>query len=231
LEADATTRLLDVACGPGYVPEVAAARGISVVGVDFSDNMIKKARALHPGMEFRVGDAQDLPFEDETFDAVSMNFGMLHLANPEQAMKETLRVLTSGGRFAFTVWAPPEEALGFKIILQAVEKYGESVAVPHGPDFFFYSRPEECKIALTTIGFLTPKVMLVDLSWHLRSPEEFFTAFYGGTARTGGLLRRQPVDARRRIEDEVRRTLTAYSAADGSIEIPMPAVLAWAVKA
>ncbi len=212
LNLGTTSKLLDVASGPGYVAEEATARGCSVIGLDFSANMVKKARAVHPGLEFRIGDAQSLPFEDETFDAVSMNFGILHLANPEVAMKEALRVLKREGCFAFTVWAPPEEALGFGAILRAVEKYGESVTVPHGPDFFFNSKPEECKIALTTVGYLAPKVMLIDLCWRLASANEFFPAFYGGTARTGGLLRRRPPEARRRIEEEVRQTVEEYRA-------------------
>ena len=98
-------RLLDVATGPGYVAAAAAERGARAVGVDFSAPMVAHARAINPTVEFQEGDAEALSFADGSFDAVVMNFGMLHLARPERAMTEAARVLKPGGRFAFTVWA------------------------------------------------------------------------------------------------------------------------------
>src|SRR5262249_45434381 len=103
--------LLDVACGPGILAGVAAERGVRTVGVDFSAEMVSIAQRLHPGLRFEVGDAEALDFPAASFDAVAMNFGLLHLARPEQAISEAARVLGPGGRFAFTVWAPPEEAI------------------------------------------------------------------------------------------------------------------------
>jgi ubiquinone/menaquinone biosynthesis C-methylase UbiE len=95
-------RLLDVATGPGYVAAAAAARGARVTGIDFSAPMVARARDLNPAVEFQVGDAEALSFPDASFDAVVMNFGILHLARPERAMSEAARVLRPGGRFAFT---------------------------------------------------------------------------------------------------------------------------------
>ncbi|HEY7141552.1 MAG TPA: methyltransferase domain-containing protein, partial [Methylomirabilota bacterium] len=98
-------RALDVATGPGHVAAVAARRGASVVAVDFSEAMLAEARRHHPGIDFRSGDAEALPFPDASFDAVVMSFGLLHLARPDQALAEAYRVLRRGGRVAFTVWA------------------------------------------------------------------------------------------------------------------------------
>ena len=50
-----------------------------------------------------------------------MNFGILHFGRPELALLEALRILRGGGRFAFSVWAKPEETIGFDIVLRAVE--------------------------------------------------------------------------------------------------------------
>jgi SAM-dependent methyltransferase len=230
LNIEAGADLLDVATGPGYVAAAAHERGAHAIGVDFSPAMVTKARDLYPDVAFREGDAERLPFEDSTFDAVAMNFGMLHLGRPEVAMKEAFRVLKHGGRFAFTVWAKPDEAVGFKVVLRAVEEYGEHVTVPHGPDFFYYSRPEECRVALTTVGFAAPSVMLLDLAWRLSSSNDVFAAFFEGTARTGALLRRQPPEARRSIEKEVQRSAGRFETMAGSVEIPMPAILAWATR-
>ena len=63
------TRVLDVACGPGFVAAAAAARGADVTGLDFADAMIAEAGRRHPGITFRQGDAEALAFEDGRFDA------------------------------------------------------------------------------------------------------------------------------------------------------------------
>jgi SAM-dependent methyltransferase len=159
-----------------------------------------------------------------------MNFGMLHLGNPEKAISEAFRVLNQGGRFGFTVWAPPEEAVGFSVILKAVAEYGQHVTIPHGPDFFYYSRPDECRIALTAAGFTEPNVMLLDLTWRLDSIDDLFPAFFQGTARTGGLLRAQDEPARKKIEERVRETGQQFQDESGGIAIPMPAMLALGTK-
>jgi len=90
-EARSGARVLDVASGPGYVAAAAAARGARVTGVDFSLAMVRLARAQNPGVKFRTGNAEALPFRDGSFDAVVMNFGMLHLARPDIA-RDTLAV-------------------------------------------------------------------------------------------------------------------------------------------
>jgi ubiquinone/menaquinone biosynthesis C-methylase UbiE len=86
-------RMLDVATGPGYVAAAAAQRGANVVGVDFSAAMVAEARRRYPAVTFQEGDAEELPFPDNSFDAGVMNFGLLHLGRPEQALAEAHRVL------------------------------------------------------------------------------------------------------------------------------------------
>ncbi|MBM4261792.1 MAG: methyltransferase domain-containing protein [Deltaproteobacteria bacterium] len=147
-------KLLDIASGPGYVAAAAAKRQALVAGVDFSAAMIEQAQKLHAGVDCREGDAEDLPFGNGLFDAAVMNFGILHLGQPEKALAEAHRVVRGGGRFAFSVWCPPEETIGFGIVLRAVEQFGEPrVELPEGPPFFFYSDPEECKTGLLAAGF------------------------------------------------------------------------------
>src|SRR5204862_6545516 len=115
------SRVLDIACGPGFVAAAAAARGADVTGLDFSAAMIAEARQRHPSIAFRDGDAESLPFDAASFDAVVMNFGLLHLARPDTALREARRVLRPGGRYALTVWAPPDRAVGFGMVLKAIE--------------------------------------------------------------------------------------------------------------
>ncbi|MGH6961237.1 MAG: class I SAM-dependent methyltransferase, partial [Dongiaceae bacterium] len=102
-----SSRVLDIACGPGRTTAAAAGRNASVVGVDFSERMIAYAASLFPAIEFRVADAESLPFADAEFDAVVVNFGVLHFSRPDCALVEACRVLRPGARLAFSLWAGP----------------------------------------------------------------------------------------------------------------------------
>jgi len=223
-------RLLDVATGPGYVAAAAARRGAKIVGIDFAEAMVAEARKRNPAIEFRHGDAEALDFGDASFDAVTMNFGLLHLARPERALGEAHRVLRSGGKVAFTVWAKSEEAVAFGIVLRAIEKHGKTdVGLPVGPPFFRFSDAAECRRALQAAGFANAEVTLVRQTWRLASPEALFQMMYESTVRTGGLLRAQTPQALQAIRTEITQVAGKYRARE-SVELPMPAVLASARK-
>jgi SAM-dependent methyltransferase len=224
------TRLLDVATGPGLIAAAAAKRGASVIGLDFSSAMIAEATRLHPEIEFREGDAEALPFDGGTFDAVVMNFGMLHLARPDKAIAEARRVLRPGGRYAFAVWAPPERAVGFGIALRAIEQLGNpNVPLPEGPPFFRFSHPAETTRSLQFVGFVCPEVRELPLTWRLTSADAVFEALSRGGVRTAAVLRAQTPEALAAIRDAVRRGVEAFARGDG-FEVPMPAILATAIK-
>jgi ubiquinone/menaquinone biosynthesis C-methylase UbiE len=233
LDAVKVTRgvhLLDVASGPGYVAAAAAKRGAEVIGVDFAPAMVAEARRRYPTVGFREGDAENLPFSEASFEAVTMNFGLLHLGRPERALMEAHRVLRPGGRFGFTVWARPEEAIGFQMVLRAVESYGTlDVPLPQGPHFFRFSDPEECRRSLLGAGFISPAVETIPLIWRLQSADALFESMFEGTVRTAGLLRAQSADAIHAIRKALRQAGMLYQKGDG-VELPMPAVLAAAQK-
>lgn len=86
---------LDVACGSGKLTaELAkiAGRNGRVVGLDFSPRMLDVARADHPGIAFLQGDALNLPFDDASFDAATIAFGLRNLADPVRGLREMIRV-------------------------------------------------------------------------------------------------------------------------------------------
>ncbi len=98
-------RALDVGCGTGDDAESLAGivgPGGSVVGLDVSEEMIEESRRRREGfgrsLEFRVGDAHRLHFEDEAFDGVRADRVLQHLNDPEQALAELIRVTKPGGR-------------------------------------------------------------------------------------------------------------------------------------
>jgi len=224
------TKLLDVACGPGYVSALATKRGAIVLGIDFSKSMLEQAKQLHPGIDFREGDAEQLPLGGGLFDAVVMNFGILHLGQPEKALLEAYRVLRSGGRCAFSVWCDPRETIGFAIVLRAVEAHGEPrVALPEGPPFFRYSNPEECTRGLTAAGFESPVVRKISQTWRLPAGDALFYAMRDSTVRTAGLLRAQKPTVLDKIREAIRTELVKYTRGE-IVELPMPALIVSAIK-
>lgn len=93
-------RVLDVCCGTGDFAVEAERRGGRVVGVDFSERMLERARRKSGTIEWVQGDALALPFPDASFDAVTVGFGVRNLASLEQGLREIVRVLRPGGRAA-----------------------------------------------------------------------------------------------------------------------------------
>lgn len=106
------SRVLDVACGTGDLSLVLArAGGPRVVGLDFCRPMLeiarRKAEATQVAIPFVEGDALRLPFADETFDAVTIAFGLRNLAGVEEGLRELCRVLRPGGRVAVLEFSTP----------------------------------------------------------------------------------------------------------------------------
>ncbi len=188
------------------------------------------ARERYPTVRFEQADAEALPFDPDTFDAVVNAFGMCHFPNPEVALREAFRVLKHGGRVAFTVWDTPEHAVGFGAVYAAIRAHGSmDVSLPAGPNFFLFSDPEQSTKALLTAGFVSPSCRQVPQVWRVSDPDEIFEAVTEGTVRTAASLRAQSPGAREAIKAALRGIFTAYKRGE-YFEVPTPAVLATAVK-
>ncbi len=223
-------KVLDIACGPGYVAALASEKGGIVTGIDFSNAMIQKAKTLYPHINFQIMDAEELQFSDGIFDAILMNFGILHLAKPEQAIAEVFRVLKPGGRFLFTVWDRPIRSKAFELLLSAVKEEGDlNVSLPEGPDTFKFSDPNTSKEILSHTGFDMIESTSIDLTWSLNSSEELFQAYYKAGVRIGEILRAQKPEAIRKIIEKLENTTRVFQR-EGRLEIPISALLFKAEK-
>jgi ubiquinone/menaquinone biosynthesis C-methylase UbiE len=91
-------RFLDIATGTGWTARRLAAYGAEVVGIDLGGPVIEAAKTLGPSIDFRVGDAEALEFENESFDGVTSTFGIMFAARPEDAARDLTRVCKKDGR-------------------------------------------------------------------------------------------------------------------------------------
>jgi len=103
------TRLLDVGCGSGQFCAQALARGARVSGIDAAPAMIAIASRVAPGADFCVGPMEQLPWPDDTFDAVTSFNSLQFSEDPGAALREWVRVAKPGAVIAICVWGPREE--------------------------------------------------------------------------------------------------------------------------
>jgi SAM-dependent methyltransferase len=114
--ADVLDRVV-AATGTGWTARLLAARGAQVTGVDIGEGVIEAAKELAPGIAFRMGDAEQLPFPEASFDVVTSTFGVMFVARPDDAARELARVCKKGARLGLCTWPPGDTIEGlFKVM-------------------------------------------------------------------------------------------------------------------
>ncbi len=109
LNARKGQRILDLATGTGDSARAIVEKGVAVIGVDISFNMIRRAKEKIPGTGYSVfaGSAYTIPFKDETFDGATCAFGIRNMHQTPAALKEICRVLKRGGKMVFLEFSMP----------------------------------------------------------------------------------------------------------------------------
>ncbi|MBN8851276.1 MAG: methyltransferase domain-containing protein [Sphingobacteriales bacterium] len=129
--------ILEIACGTGRVTRHLQKTfpGARLIATDFNNDMINIARQLTPGtnIEWQTADAQELPFEDRSFDLVVFQFGLMFVSDKQKALAEARRVLKPGGRLLFSTWDRLENNPAFNTADRVVKKY-----FPIDPPRFFH---------------------------------------------------------------------------------------------
>lgn len=224
MSVSAGMRMLDLACGTGALAAEAARRGAEATGLDFAPAMVAEARRRRPGVTFRVGDAEAIPFPDSSLDIVTCSFGMLHMAQPERVLAEIVRVLRPGGRFGMTVWTADGDF--FTLVGDAMRAHADpDVPLPPAPPIFRFADPEACRSALLAAGLEAVESSRWELSWQGRAPGEVLDLLRGGTVRTPMMIDAQTPETRSAVEGAILRGAERYRRPGGDIVLRWPALL------
>lgn len=124
-------RVLDVACGTGVLAREAllsVGDGGYVAGLDANPGRLAVAESLAPSIEWHAGVAESLPYDDDSFDAVVCQFGLMFFQDRPAALREMLRVLVPGGRVAVVVWDSLERAGAYPIEVELLERFAGASA-------------------------------------------------------------------------------------------------------
>lgn len=223
--------ILEIASGTGQLARQALERGARVTGVDVAANMVTVARENCPNAIFLEGDAESLPFEDTTFDAVLCSFGMLHMERPEKVVQDVARVLRPKGRFSYSVWIGPERGNEFfEKILGVYEQHANpDVGLPPAPPMFGLADPATYEPMLRSAGFDNISVSDIPIEWPLRGPETIQEFIVHGAVRSAMVFERQTPKVQQIIQDSLSHSADRYIEA-GRQGIPCPAVLVSATK-
>ena len=132
--------VLDLAAGTGTSSEPFAEAGARVVPCDFSIGMLTVGKQARPSLPFVAGDGTQLPFADDTFDAVTISFGLRNIVDPASGLREMARVTKPGGRlvvceFSHPTWAP-FRTVYVEYLMRALPPVAR--AVSSSPDAYVY---------------------------------------------------------------------------------------------
>jgi len=213
-------RLLDVACGAGQIAIPAARAGIKATGLDIAPNWIEQARARATAeglaVQFDEGDAEQLPYEDASFDVVVSLVGAMFAPRPERVAAELVRVCRSGGRIIMVNWTPAGfVGKMFKAIAKHVPPApGVPSAMLWGDEATVRERLREGIRALTMTHRTYP---LFDYPFGVPETVEFYRQNYGPIHRAFAALDAEGQKALRRDLEEV---FSEYNrATDGSTSL------------
>jgi SAM-dependent methyltransferase len=218
-------KVLDVACGAGYVAAAARDKGAEATGVDFAPAQVRLAEQTYPDIRFMQGDAEALPFPDGVFDTVLNTFGLPHVTDANKVVAEAFRVLKPGGRFGYASWCDATKCIGFSMVYDAVRAHGTmDVGLPPGPNFFGYGDPAFARELLGRAGFVDVAVREVPLVWRVQSPEAIVDGLSNGTVRAAAVLKRQSAENRAKIRQHMRDRVMQFPDA-GGYAVPSPALV------
>ncbi len=227
LDIAADQQHLDIASGTGE-PGLSIAR-LSPQGrvvltdlvVEMLDVAERRARAQGlANIETKVCSADDLPFDDATFDSVSVRFGYMFFPDVAKATGEFVRVLKPGGRLCSSVWVKPEENAWTTIAMQAIAT--EAVLPspdPDGPNMYRCASPGYVSALYEGAGLRDVDEWDVDVELVTRSPEEYWHMISEHVSLAVAALQQVGEPAQERIRANAIAMVSAFEK-DGNVRVP-----------
>jgi SAM-dependent methyltransferase len=209
-------RWIDIGCGNGAFTEAVIARCAprAIVAVDPSEGQLAFART-RPGAtaaDFRIGDAQALPFGDDDFDVAAMALVITFLSDPAKAVAEMARVVRPGGRVATYMWDVPGGGTPVHPIYVAMESLGLPSPRPPGAEV---SRRDAMHALWETAGLTSIETRVIRIPVVYRDFDDFWNSNSVPVGPQGKAIESMTPETRARLRARVREQIPA--AADGRI--------------
>jgi SAM-dependent methyltransferase len=221
-------RLLETAAGTGIVTAALAARlpDVEIVATDLNQPMLDHA-ATKPGLgrvQFRQADALGLPFDDQAFDAVVCQFGVMFFPDRRAAYREARRVLKPGGRFVFSVWG----SIADNPIME-ITAAGLSRRYPQQKSWFMervpcgYHDPAVIRADLSAAGFSQCGIETVNLRGPVASAQATAIGTCQGSPMRGEIEALDPTGLQQATDAAATAIVERFG--DGPFEVPMRALV------
>ncbi|HXF60056.1 MAG TPA: class I SAM-dependent methyltransferase [Caldilineaceae bacterium] len=208
----AGTRMLDAGCGGGGASLLAAERGAQVSGIDAAAGLITVARRRVPGGDFRVGDIEELPYEDDSFDVVFAASSLQYTADRVATLRGFGRVCRPGGRIVAGLFGPPDKVT-FRAILGAVRDALPEPPPGAGP--FELSMPGKLESLFMEAGLTLLKSGEVNCPF--RFPD--FETFWRGNSASGPMQGAMRLIGREKLKSVLWEATAAFRVNGGPIHI------------
>lgn len=229
-DLQAGQKVLDVACGTGVLAHTAArivgASG-EVTGLDINEGMLAVARSKSSDITWKQGRAEDLPFEDNIFDAVVSQFGLMFFEDREAALMEMVRVLKPGGYLAVAVWNSLDNTPGYASMFALLQRmFGDEVANSLRYPFIL-GDTEALKALFDGIGLNEITVKTIDKPARFPSLQAWVYTEIKGWVLSDVLTDEQTTQ----LVNEAEKELATYVVDDGTVRFSAPAHIVSGVKA
>jgi SAM-dependent methyltransferase len=207
------TRLLDAGCGAGGALAMAAASGATVTGLDATPELIAIARERLPEAALRVGELEELPFDDGAFDAVTGFNSFQFAGNPANALREARRVARQGAAVGVVTWGRPEqcEAAAYLGALRPLMP----PAPPGAPGPFALSEPGALEALVEEAGLTPERSGDMESLWEYDGDDDL----YRGVLSAGPAVMAVRTSGEDAVREAVRAALGGFRTDSGGYRI------------
>lgn len=218
-------RVVDVACGTGAVTRVARERvgpTGEVIGVDVNEGMLATAARTVPGVDWRVGRAEDLPVDDGAVDAALCQFGLMFFDDRVGALHEMARVVRAGGRVVVATWCGLDRTPGYAEMTELLRAELGSEAARSLEQPYVLGDPEEVRELMAGAGLDGVSIEAVPGTARFASVHDWVHTDIRGWTLADAISD----DEFDRLVGVAQRRLARFVGPGGVVEFPAPALIA-----